>query len=148
MAIVFVLNYCLPVNQYLLPYAISFRIYKASFKKERMKILLNNLNGNQTLNLTNMKVSISAFSAAVLLFAFFVCGKIEFGLKYILNAKIPSKLENQAASSSYSCNDCGTDWDITKASVVSTSGPNDYCRVSRWTLVRSILDFFISFRKP
>ncbi|CAF0901513.1 unnamed protein product [Adineta ricciae] len=56
-----------------------------------------------------MKVSISTFSTAVLMLAFLVC-------------------ENQAASSCYSCNDCGTNWDISKASVVSTSGPNDYCR--------------------
>ncbi|CAF0807409.1 unnamed protein product [Adineta steineri] len=33
-----------------------------------------------------------------------------------------------AASSCYSCTDCGTSWDISKTTVVATSGSSDYCR--------------------
>ncbi|CAF0890381.1 unnamed protein product [Rotaria sordida] len=33
-----------------------------------------------------------------------------------------------AALTCYSCNDCGTSWDASKATIVQTSGANDYCR--------------------
>lgn len=30
----------------------------------------------------------------------------------------------------YSCNPCGTTWNPSGATVIQTSNPNDYCRVS------------------
>jgi len=35
-----------------------------------------------------------------------------------------------AALSCYACNDCGTIWDSSKATIVQTSNANHYCRVS------------------
>ncbi|CAF3861276.1 unnamed protein product [Rotaria sp. Silwood1] len=33
-----------------------------------------------------------------------------------------------AALTCYSCNNCGMTWDASKATIVQTSGANDYCR--------------------
>jgi hypothetical protein len=35
-----------------------------------------------------------------------------------------------AALSCYACNDCGTIWDASKATIVQTANANYYCRVS------------------
>jgi hypothetical protein len=46
------------------------------------------------------------------------------------NAARFSCLGTHGASSCYACDPCGTTWEPAKASIVRTSGPNDYCRVS------------------
>lgn len=55
---------------------------------------------------------------------------------------------SNAALTCYSCSNCGTEWDVSKASIVTTSGPNDYCRVSAAVLKSSTIDLLYRRRKP
>ena len=60
-------------------------------------------------------------------------------ISFVLILLVLSLSGTNAASSCYSCNDCGTIWDATKVSVVPTTNANSYCRVSIHPL-----SFFIS----
>jgi len=53
-----------------------------------------------------------------------------------------------AASSCYSCNNCGTTWDISKVSIIQTSSSSDYCRVSINCIINHrIVSFIFKYRK-